>query len=83
MSSRQGITRKSVDLTEAQLVALEAMIAKRQADASRAAGVEIKIGVREFFHSLLKKEAAELGVEWPDDYPTAGGWRGGPKSDDA
>jgi hypothetical protein len=39
----------------------------------------VTFGSREFFHMLLKRYAEELGLEWPEDYPKPGGWRGGPK----
>lgn len=75
-------TRKTVDLTEAQARALEEMIAATEKRISEAAGIPIALGVRQFFHLLLKRYAEELGIEWPEDYPTPGGWRGGPKDGD-
>ena len=77
MKGREGITRVSVDLTTAQRAALDEMIRRKEAAASEAAGMAIQIGTRQFFHTLLKQEAAAMDVEWPEDYPSPGGWRGG------
>jgi hypothetical protein len=71
---RDHIIRKTVDVTEAQAAALQAMISQAEQKASQA-------GVREFFHLLLRRHAQEAGLEWPDDYPLPGGYRGGPKDD--
>ncbi|MBN1450633.1 MAG: hypothetical protein JW963_06420 [Anaerolineales bacterium] len=69
-------TRKTVDLTAAQADALEQMIKHAEQAASDATGLEISIGIRQFFHMLLKQYAESVGIEWPDDYPTHGGKRG-------
>jgi hypothetical protein len=76
---RTNITRKTVDLTTAQAGVLDRMIALAEERASAAAGLPVTIGTREFFHMLLKRYGEELGLEWPEDYPKPGGWRGGPK----
>lgn len=76
---RQHIIRKTVDVTEAQAAALQAMISQAEQTASQAAGLPVRIGVREFFHLLLRRHAQETGLDWPDDYPLPGGYRGGPK----
>lgn len=73
--STTRFTRKTVDLTEAQAAALEELIAHAEQTASDATGLEIRIGVRQFFHMLLKKHAQEIGIEWPEDYPQHGGKR--------
>lgn len=74
--SRKNITRKTVDLTAAQAAVLSEMIAAAEAQARQATGLPFRIGVREFFHMLLKKHAEEVGLVWPEDYPTPGGRRG-------
>lgn len=68
-------TRKTVDLTAAQANALEQMISYAEQVASAATGLEITIGLRQFFHMLLKQHATAIGIEWPDDYPARGGKR--------
>jgi hypothetical protein len=78
---REGITRISVDMTEAQRDLVERMIEEASHVASQAAGIEVTVGTRQFFHMLLKHHAEELGFQWPEDYPTAGGWRGGRQQD--
>jgi hypothetical protein len=77
--SKRRITRVSVDLTQAQRDAVDAMMEQFNAEVSAAAGVPIRLGVREFFHMLLKRHADATGKPWPEDYPSPGGWRGGPK----
>lgn len=74
--AREGITRITVDLTTAQYAVVEHMIELAGDAASQAAGVEVKVTTRSFFHALLKQRAEYLGLEWPDDYPSPGGWRG-------
>ena len=69
------------DLTQAQRDAPDAMMEQFNAGVSAAAGVPIRLGVREFFHMLLKRHADATGQPWPEDYPSPGGWRGGPKED--
>ncbi len=73
--------RKTVDLTAAQAEVLDEMMRQADERASDAAGVKIRLGTRRFFHMLLKKHADELGLDWPEDYPTPGGWRGGRKAE--
>lgn len=68
-------TRKTVDLTAAQADALAQMITHAERTASAATGLEIAIGVRQFFHMLLKQHAEAVGLDWPDDYPAHGGRR--------
>ena len=75
-SAKHPRTRKTVDLTAAQAEALEQMIAQAERMASDAMGLEISIGVRQFFHMLLNQYAESTGIDWPDDYPTHGGKRG-------
>jgi len=79
--SKRRITRVSVDLTQAQRDAVDAMMDQFNAEVSAAAGVPIRLGVREFFHMLLKRHADATGQPWPEDYPSPGGWRGGPKEE--
>lgn len=79
--AREGITRKSVDLTDAQLAVVEAMMDRMAQQASAAAGAEVTVSTRQFFHAVLKEKAESMGFTWPDDYPAAGGWRGGPKEE--
>lgn len=74
--AREGITRLSVDLTTAQRDVVDQMIEAASAAASQAAGVPITVSTREFFHALLKQRADALGLIWPEDYPSPGGWRG-------
>ena len=74
--ARKGITRVSVDLTTAQREVVGQMIEAASAAASEAVGVPITVSTREFFHALLQQRAESLGLEWPEDYPSAGGWRG-------
>lgn len=31
---------------------------------------------RQALETLLKREAEAMGVAWPEDYPSPGGWRG-------
>lgn len=69
------------DLTKAQRDAPDAMMEQFNAEVSAAVGVPIRLGVREFFHMLLKRHADATGQPWPEDYPSPGGWRGGPKED--
>ena len=66
-------TRKTIDPTEAQARALEQMIAATEQRIGDAVGAPISLGVRQFFHLLLKRYAAEMDIEWPDDYPVHGG----------
>ncbi len=79
--TRTKRTRKTVDLTAAQAEVLDEMMRRADQRASDAAGVQIRLGTRRFFHMLLKKHADELGLDWPEDYPAPGGWRGGRKTD--
>ncbi len=67
--------RKTVDLTAAQARALDALIAHAERAASEATGLDVRLGVRQFFHMLLKKHAEDVGIKWPDDYPAHGGRR--------
>ena len=78
---RDNITRVSVDLTLAQREALDRMIDRMSAEVSQAAGIPIRFRVREFIHVLLKRHADAVEIAWPENYPTPGGWRGGPKDD--
>lgn len=71
----KGVIRKSFDLTEEQNAAIDEMITRMEASASQLVGVPVKISRREFLHGLLKEKAKELDVEWPENYPTAGGLR--------
>jgi hypothetical protein len=79
MKGRKNITRVCVDLTTAQRQALTQMIERFNAEVSQAAGIKVTFGMREFFHLLLKQHAEAVGLDWPEDYPAHGGWRGGPK----
>lgn len=75
MKDRANITRVTVDLTLAQRAALDDLIAQANQTASAATGLPIRIGTRQFFHLLLKRYAESQGIDWPDDYPTPGGYR--------
>lgn len=68
-------TRKTVDLTAEQAETLETLIAHAEQTASEATGLEIRIGVRQFFHMLLKRHAESVSIDWPGDYPAHGGKR--------
>ena len=59
--SKRRITRVSVDLTQAQRDALDTMMDQFNAEVSAAAGVPIRLGVREVFHMLLKRHADATG----------------------
>lgn len=78
--ARQGITRISVDMTDEQKEAVDQYIALAAEKASQAAGIEVKIGTREFFHRLLELYGEEIGVPFPKNYPAPGGWRGNPQN---
>jgi hypothetical protein len=72
----------SQNLSELRPVLLEGRQAQPLAlhpAAHAAAGLPVTIGSREFFHMLLKNYADKLGLQWPQNYPKPGGWRGGPK----
>lgn len=68
-------TRKTVDLTAEQADVLDSLIAHAEQTASDATGLEIRIGVRQFFHMLLRRHAESVSIDWPDDYPAHGGKR--------
>lgn len=69
------ITRVSVDLTQEQRAVVDQMIELDSQIASEAAGIEIALNVRQFFHGVLAAHASELGLSWPANYPTPGGDR--------
>jgi len=73
--ARYQITRATVDMTHAQRQAVDEMIAEFNAQISQAAGVKVTLGVREFFHMLLRQHAEQTGQVWPEDYPPYGGRR--------
>lgn len=77
--AREGIKRITIDLTTAQYNVLEQLLRLSSDAASQAAGVEVKVTTRSFLHGLLKQHADALDLEWPDNYPAPGGWRGKPK----
>jgi hypothetical protein len=73
---RDNITRVSIDLTTGQRAVVDQMLS--------AVGDEtgFQPSVNQFVRVLLRQEAKRRGLEWPDDYPTPGGWRGGRKKKD-
>ncbi len=73
--ARYQITRATVDLTHAQRQAVDAMIQAFSEQVSQTAGVKVDMGVREFFHMLLRQHAERTGQVWPEDYPKYGGRR--------
>ncbi len=78
-TARKGITRYCFDVTEAQATVIEALFERFQKRAQQAAGVPVTLSKRAFFHALLQQAAQSAGLDWPDDYPSPGGWRGGAK----
>ena len=76
---RDTITRLPIAMTDAQYAAVLEMIQKLEKLASGAAGMPVRIGTRQFFHTLLKAKAGDLGVDWPEDYPSSDGQRGRPQ----
>jgi hypothetical protein len=77
--ARCNTVRITTDLSPAQRAALDTMIAAYNAEVGRILGLEIRIGQAEFVRALLKQHALSTGQDWPDDYPTPGGRRDGPK----
>lgn len=70
---RDNITRVSIDLTTGQRAVVDQMLS--------AVGGEtgFQPSVNQFVRALLRQEARRRGLEWPEDYPARGGWRGGRK----
>jgi hypothetical protein len=71
----ENITRLTVDMTAAQRQAVDQMMVDMSDELSARLGLPMPIGVRAFFHILLKQHALDVGLDWPEDYPTPGGRR--------